>query len=165
MNFNSLTEYFYKVYNLCLIMVIVPMVAFLTVYYLVVTGKIHPTIHSEKVLLIILISFPILMIIDLTVVHLVVRNRLVALAKEVSLGVRLEKYFGTVTPRFSAVVATGFFMAAGLYLTAHDFFTYYFLFLVGWLFFQWPTPRRVCKDLKLKGDEETMVMTKGEAFK
>jgi heme/copper-type cytochrome/quinol oxidase subunit 2 len=146
-------------------MVIAPMIAFLTVYYLVVMGKIHPTIHSENVLQIILISFPALVIIDLTVVHWVVSRRLVALSKEVSLGVRLEKYFGTVTPRFSAVVATGFFMAAGLYLTAHDFFTYYFLLLVAWLFFQWPTPRRVCKDLKLKGDEEIMVMTKGEAFK
>jgi hypothetical protein len=87
------------------------------------------------------------------------------LANEVSLGIKLEKYFAAVTPRMSAVVATTLFMAAGLYITTHELFTIYFLLLVIWLAFYWPTPRRVSKDLKLKGDEETMVLTKGEAFK
>jgi hypothetical protein len=165
MNFSSLTEFFYKVYNLCLFMLLVPMAAFLFVYYLVLTGKISPTIESEIVLQTILISFPVLVILDLTIVHLVVRKRLVLLAKEVSLGIKLEKYFAVVTPRISAVVATALFMAAGLYMTTHELFTIYFLLLLVWLAFQWPTPRRVSKDLKLKGDEETMVLTKGEAFK
>ncbi|MFM9837971.1 MAG: hypothetical protein ACKVOQ_06880 [Cyclobacteriaceae bacterium] len=165
MNYSSLTEYFYKVYNLCLFMLLLPVAAFLFVYYLVLTGKISASIESEMVLQIILISFPILVILDLTIVHLVVRKRLASLAKEVSLGIKLEKYFAAVTPRISAVVATALFMAAGLYITTHELFTIYFLLLIVWLAFQWPTPRRVSKDLKLKGDEETMVMTKGEAFK
>jgi hypothetical protein len=165
MNFNSLTEYFYKVYNLCLFMLLVPIAAFLFVYYLVLTGKINASIESGTVLQIILVSFPVLTILDLTIVHLVVRKRLASLSKEVSLGIRLEKYFAAVTPRISAVVATTLFLAAGLYITTHELFTIYFLLLVVWLAFQWPTPRRVSKDLKLKGDEETMVLTKGEAFK
>jgi hypothetical protein len=165
MNFNSLTEYFYKVYNLCLFMLLVPIAAFLFVYYLVLTGKINASIESGTVLQIILVSFPVLTILDLTIVHLVVRKRLASLSKEVSLGIRLEKYFAAVTPRISAVVATTLFLAAGLYITMHELFTIYFLLLVVWLAFQWPTPRRVSKDLKLKGDEETMVLTKGEAFK
>lgn len=165
MNFNSLTEYFYKVYNLCLLMLLLPMAAFLFVYYLVLTGEISPTIESETVLQIILISFPALVILDLTIVHLVVRKRLALLAKEVSLGIKLEKYFAAITPRISAVVATALFMAAGLFITTHELFVIYFLLLVAWLVFQWPTPRRVSGDLKLRGDEETMVLTKGEAFK
>lgn len=165
MNFSSLTEYFYKVYNLCLMMLLIPVAAFLFVYYLVLTGRIDATIQSEMVLHVILISFPVLVILDLTIVHLVVRTRLAALAKEVSLGIKLEKYFAAVTPRISAVVATALFMAAGLYITAHELFTIYFLLLIAWLAFQWPTPRKVSSDLKLKGDEERMVLTKGEAFK
>jgi hypothetical protein len=165
MNFSSLTEYFYKVYNICLLMLFMPIVAFLFVYYLVLTGKISSRIQSEMVLQIMLISFPILVILDLTIVHLVVRKRLAMLAKEVSLGIRLEKYFAAVMPRIYAVVATSLFMAAGLYMTTHELFSVYFLLIVVWLFFQWPTPRKVSKDLKLKGDEEAMVLTKGEAFK
>ena len=165
MQFNSLTEYFYKVYNLCLLMLLIPVASFLFVYYLVLTGKITPTIQSELVLKIILICFPILVALDLTIVHLVVKRRLALLVKEVSLGIKLEKYFATITPRISAVVATALFMAAGLYITTNELFTIYFLLLVIWLAFQWPTPRRISKDLKLRGDEETMVLTKGEAFK
>jgi hypothetical protein len=165
MNYSSLTEYFYKVYNICLLMLFIPIAAFLFVYYLVLTGKVSPSIEGETVLQVILISFPALAILDLTIVHLVVRKRLAVLAKEVSLGIKLEKYFAAVTPRISAVVATALFMAAGLYITTHELFTVYFLLLIVWLFFQWPTPRKVSRDLKLKGDEETMVLTKGEAFK
>jgi hypothetical protein len=56
-------------------------------------------------------------------------------------------------------------MAAGLYFTSHEFFGIYFGVIILWSVFIWPSPRRVCKDLKLKRDEEKMVMTKGEAFK
>jgi hypothetical protein len=56
-------------------------------------------------------------------------------------------------------------MAAGLFLTGSEWFAIYFLGLVVWLVFQWPSPRRVSKDLKLRGDEKQMVLTKGEAFK
>jgi hypothetical protein len=55
-------------------------------------------------------------------------------------------------------------MAAGLYLTGSELFTLYFLFILLLLYFQWPTPYRVSKDLKLKSDEEKMVLTKGDAF-
>ena len=56
-------------------------------------------------------------------------------------------------------------MAIGLALTSHAYFTIYFSISLLWLFFIWPTPSRVSKDLKLKGDEKKMVLTKGEAFR
>jgi len=37
--------------------------------------------------------------------------------------------------------------------------------ILVWLYVQWPSPKRVSKDLELRGDEEKMVLTKGEAFK
>ena len=165
MNFNSLAEYFYKIYNICLLMLFIPIGIFLFVYYLLLTGKINPTIQSESVIQGILITFPILVILDLTIVHLVVRKRLLLLAKEVSLGIKVEKYFSVISLRITAIVASAIFMAAGLFITAHELFPVYFLGLIIWLFFQWPNPRKVCRDLRLKGDEEKMVLTKGEAFK
>ncbi len=165
MNYSSLREFFYKLYNICLLMMFVPIGTFLVIYYLLLTNQISPSIHSELVKRIILIAFPILAVLDLTIVHLVVRKKFSLLNKEISLGVRLEKYFSVAVIRLSAIVATSLFMAAGLFLTGSEWFAIYFLVLVLWLAFQWPSPRRVSKDLKLRGDEEQMVLTKGEAFK
>lgn len=165
MNYSSLREFFYKLYNICLLMMFVPIGTFLVIYYLLLTNQISPTIQSELVERIILIAFPILAIIDLTIVHLVVRRKFLLLNREISLGVRLEKYFSVAVIRLSAIVATSLFMAAGLFLTGSEWFAIFFLVLVIWLAFQWPTPQRVSKDLKLRGDEEQMVLTKGEAFK
>jgi len=165
MNYSSIKEFFYKLYNICLLMMFLPAGAFLVVYYLTLTGKISPVIQTEKVQLIILVSFPILAILDLTIVHWVVRKRFLVLRKEISLGIRLEKYFSIASIRISAIVATSLFMAAGLYLTGHEYFTIYFLLILVWLYVQWPSPKRVSKDLELRGDEEKMVLTKGEAFK
>ncbi len=165
MNYSSLGEFFYKLYNICLLMMFVPVAAFLLVYYLVLTGKTGAIIQSEQIIQYTLIGFPILAVLDLTIVNLVVKKRFSLLSKELSLGVRLEKYFAIGIIRISAVVATSMFMAAGLYITGHEYFTLYFLALLIWLYFQWPTPARVSQDLKLRGDEEKMVLTKGEAFK
>ena len=165
MNYSSLREFFYKLYNICLLMMFIPIGTFLVIYYLLLTNQISPSIQSELVERIILIAFPILAILDLTIVHLVVRKKFSLLNKEISLGVRLEKYFSVAVIRLSAIVATSLFMAAGLFLTCSEWFAIYFLGLVVWLAFQWPSPRRVSKDLKLRGDEEQMILTKGEAFK
>ena len=165
MNFTSLGEFFYKLYNICLLMMFIPVAAFLFIYYLVLTGKVIATIESQRVTEVILILFPVLAVLDLTIVHWVSRRRFAVLGKEVSLGVRLEKYFSIASIRISACVATSLFMAAGLFLTGNELFSIYFFVLLIWTAFQWPTPRRVSADLKLKGDEEKMVLTKGEAFK
>ena len=164
MQYNSLKEFFYKLYNICLMMMFLPIAAFLIIYYLTLTGKLEPAIQTGKVINIILISFPVITILDLTIVHLVVKRRFGILNKEMSLGIRLEKYFSVAFIRISAIVATSIFMAAGLYLTGSELFTLYFLFILLLLYFQWPTHYRVSKDLKLKSDEEKMVLTKGDAF-
>jgi hypothetical protein len=164
MKYNSLKEFFYKLYNICLMMMFLPTTAYLIIYYLTLTGKLDPVIQTEQVIKIILISFPAIAILDLTIVHLVVVKRFALLTKEVSLGIRLEKYFSIAFLRISAVVATSLFMAAGLYLTGSELFTLYFLVILLWLYIYWPSPQRVSKDLKLRGDEEKMVLTKGDAF-
>jgi hypothetical protein len=165
MNYSSIKEFFYKLYNICLVMIFVPVCAFLFIYYLAFTGKISPTIQTDRVQYIILASFPLLAILDLTIVHLVTKKRFALLRKETSLGIRLEKYFSIASLRISAIVATSLFMAAGLYLTGNELFAVYFLLLLLWFYIQWPSPNKVSKDLKLRGDEEKMVLTKGEAFK
>lgn len=143
----------------------VPVAGFLYVYQLVLTHQLQPTIQSEQVTEFVLILFPVLALLDLTIVHWVVKKRLLTLVKEASLGIRMEKYVSIATIRISASVATSLFMAAGLYMTNHEYFSIYFLVIILWTAFNWPTPKKICRDYKLKGDEEKMVLTKGDAFK
>jgi len=165
MNFSSLGEFFYKLYNRCLMVMFIPIAVFLAVYYFLLIGKFVAIIQDEQMIMIILIAFPILSIINLTIVHLVVATRFKALLPEPSLGIRLEKYFSVGFIRLAALASDSVLMAVGLALTGHAYFTIYFSVLLLWLFFIWPIPKRVSKDLQLKGDEKKMVLTKGEAFR
>jgi hypothetical protein len=165
MNFSTLGEFFYKLYNRCLLVMFIPIGVFLAVYYLLLVGKVTPILQEEEVIQVILIGFPLLFIINLTIVHLVAASRFKALMPEPSLGIRLEKYLSAGFIRIKALAAGSVFMAIGLVLTGHPYFTIYFSISLLWLFFIWPKPARVSKDLKLKGDEQKMVLTKGEAFR
>lgn len=165
MNFSSLREFFYKLYNRCLLIMFVPIGVFLVIYYFLLINQLKAILQEEEIILVILILFPIVAIINLTIVHLVAVRRFKALMPEPSLGIRLEKYFSIGSIRISSLAANSVLMAVGLALTDHAYFTIYFSFLLVWLFFIWPTPKRVSVDLKLKGDEQKMVMTKGEAFR
>ncbi len=165
MNFSSLREFFYKVYNICLLVMFMPIAVFLSVYYLLITNVITEMVIEGDMLNAILVVFPIVAIFILTIVHLLARKRFVKLIPEPSLGIRLEKYFSIAFLRIIGVVISSILMALGLFLTGSEYFTIYFLVLLIWLFFVWPTPTRVSTDLKLRGDEHKMVVSKGEAFK
>jgi predicted lysophospholipase L1 biosynthesis ABC-type transport system permease subunit len=143
----------------------VPIGIFLAIYYFLLIGSLTAILPDEEIIQVILILFPALAVMNLTIVHLVAARRFKALMPEPSLGIRLEKYFAVGSIRVKSLAASSVLMAVGLALTDHAYFTIYFSVLLLWLFFIWPTPKRVSKDLKLKGDEQKMVITKGEAFR
>jgi len=82
----------------------------------------------------------------------------------VGLGKKLDHYYLIVRTRMKTITGVSFFLAAGLLFTGHEWFTIYFGGMIVWFLFQWPTPRTVSRQLKLKGDERAMVITKGDAF-
>ncbi|MFM8913399.1 MAG: hypothetical protein ACKOE6_10880 [Flammeovirgaceae bacterium] len=165
MNYTSLTEYFYKLYNRCLAMMFVPVAGFLYLYHLVLNNRIQPVVAVQGFVDMILVIFPTLAVIDLTIVHWLAARQLAQHASEPSLGVRLDRYVKVVMLRAAAALMTSLLMALGLFLTQHMYFTIYFVVIIMWVIWQWPTPRKVGSDYRLKGDEKQMVLTKGEAFK
>jgi hypothetical protein len=165
MIFNSLREFFYKLYNLFLMMMLLPMILFIVIYYFLLTGIVSPLITDESAVMILIIVFPSLVVIGLTIVHWLTAKRFSVLAKQVGLGRKLEEYDLIAVVRIRACVYSSLIMAAGLFFTNHEFFGIYFGVIILWSIFIWPFPRRVCYDLKLKRDEAKMVLTKGDAFK
>ena len=166
MIFSSLREFFYKLYNIYLMMMLVPMVFFVVIYYFLLTSTIHPLIADEGAVFVLLVTFPSLAIAGLTIVHWLAAKKFSVLARQPSLGVRLEEYYSIASMRLKSCVYASLLMGAGLFFTNHEYFGIYFGVIILWsIVFVWPSPGRVCIDLKLKRDEEKMVMTKGEAFK
>jgi hypothetical protein len=70
-----------------------------------------------------------------------------------------------LTRKMVALSTMVILMPLALLFSGDEYFNIAFGVLVLWFFLQWPTPGRVCRLLKLRGDEKEMVITRGDAFK
>jgi len=165
MNFNSLKEYFYTLYNACLLRLLIAMGLFLAIYYMSLSGIVSPYIQEKELIDFLKYAYLALMLITLTIVHLVISRKLKHDAEVAGLGNKLDLYYSVVQIRMKSLLSISFFLAAGLLFTSHEWFSIYFGLIMLWFVMQWPTPRKVAGQLKLKGDERTMVITRGEAFR
>ena len=163
MNF-TLKEYFYKLYNRSLVLLLLPIAEFLAIYYLILSGVLSKIVEDELADEILLVSIPIIVLLILTIVHLEIGKRCKKISDEPSLGKRLDLYQPIVRRKVNSFVWVSFLLAVGFFITSDERFSVYFGVIIIWFAWQWPSPRRVSYDLKLKGDERKMVMTKGEAF-
>ena len=164
MNFSSIKEYFYKLTNRCYLLVLLPLLTFVYLYFQFRSKKIIPIIQSEQHVTFILIGCAIACILNLTTVHLLARKRLVRYATETGLGNKLDRYYEIIVLRVGAGSASSLLMAVGLLLTGHEFFSLLFMLILIWILFQWPSSKKACKDLRLKGDEYEMVLYKKDKF-
>lgn len=164
MNF-TLREYFYKLYNRSLIMMLLPIAEFLGIYYLILAGFLPPLVLDEIGRQILLVLIPIVVLSILTIVQLENNRRLKKISEESTLGRKLDLYPLVAKRKIKSLMGVSFLIAFGFFLTSDDRFSIYFGFIVIWCAWQWPSPRKVSSDLRLKGDEREMVLSKGDAFK
>jgi hypothetical protein len=165
MNFHSLKEYFYTLYNACLLRLLVAMGLFLAIYYLSLSGTVSPYIEEQGLVDFLRYTYLVLILITLTIVHLEIYRRLKSHSETVGLGKKLDLYYGVVGMRMKTFLLISIFLAVAFFFTRHEWFSLYFASMIIWFLAQWPSPRTVSSQLKLRGDERTMVITKGEAFK
>jgi magnesium-transporting ATPase (P-type) len=138
---------------------------FLLIYYLSLSEMVSPYIQAKALVDFLLYAYLVLILITLTIVHLEIYRKLKSHAVVVGLGNKLDLYYSVVRMRMRTFLVVSLFLAAGFFFTGHPWFSIYFGGMIGWFLLQWPTPLKVSNQLKLRGDERTMVMTKGEAFK
>lgn len=162
MNFSSIKEYFYKLTNRCYLLVLLPLLTFVYLYFQLQSKKIMPMVQHEESVIFMLIGFAIACAINLTTVHLLSKKRLSLYAKETGLGNKLDRYAEIITLRMGGGSASSLLMAVGLLLTGHEFFSLLFMLILIWILFQWPSSKKACKELRLKGDEYEMVLYKKE---
>ena len=164
MEFNSIKEYFYKLYNVCYAITLVPLGLFIYLYLKMQVGEINSLIQADDQILIVQIALFVFALLLLTIVHLVIRNKLQSVSKEPSLGNRMDSYFGLSVGRMVSGVVISALAAAGLYLTGSEIFSIYFLLVLLWMAYQWPSPKKMCAELKLKGDERELILYKRESL-
>ena len=164
MNFSSIREYFYKLNSRCYIFVLVPLAAFIFIYFYREERKALPPIQDAWIGQIILIGACLITLINLTTVHWLSRKRLRTYALLVGLGNKLDKYYEIILLRFNASCITALLMAVGALLTENENFGFCFIIILLWMALQWPTSRKACRELELKGDEYEMVFYKKESF-
>ena len=163
MKYHSLGQYFYKLYALIFILILVPLAVFIFLYQ-AFRLEIVPAIGfglSKEILSYLAIG---LAFVVWLIAFLVFSIRLKALRKINSLGKRLSDY-GTLTIVSNAIISLGMLiLAGGYYLTENRWVTIIFIGSLIFLAFRWPFPKRVCKDLVLKGDEHMMVLYRMDSF-
>jgi hypothetical protein len=164
MNFSSLKEYFYKLGNRCYLLVLLPLALFIYLFRQLMTKQIEPLVQDERLVDIIIGTLCVFGLVNLTTVYGMARQRLKKYAAEVGLAGKLDRYYEIVMFRIAASSASSLMMAAGLVLTGSELFGIFFMGILLWTLFQWPSSRRACRDLQLKGDEYEMVLYKKDRF-
>lgn len=164
MNFISLKEYFYKLANRCYLLILLPLAGFIYLYYQLLEMKIIPLVQDESIIVIIQVTLIGLSLVNLTTVHWVSRRRLKKFSAEVGLGRKLDHYYEIIMLRMSSCSASSLAMAIGLRMTGSEWFAIFFIVMLGWVRLQWPSSKRACRDMALKGDEYEMVLFKKDKF-
>ena len=165
MEFNSVKDYFYKLNNRGYQLMMLPLITFALFYSQPVFNLPELVLLNQENSSILFFVAGVFTLVALTIVQIRTKNQARAIAKEVGLGIKLERLGTVLTRKMVAISLTILFISMALFFTGDSYFAIAFAILFFWYFMQWPTPGRVCRLLNLRGDEHQMVITRGEAFK
>ena len=163
MKFLSIKEFFYKLNTIGFILLLVPLLTFLFLYYTPATTP-EPAITEEDGINQLTSGLITTFIIDLTIVHWVKLARVKKLNKLLEISKKMDGYAGIFL--FRSINYTLFSLLASLcfYLTESVNFAGIFLFIIIVTLLQWPSRSAFCRLLNVTANERTMIMTNGDTI-
>jgi len=141
-----------------MLILLIPIFTFILIY--LVLPPLKPYQQSTQLLL---LSLAIVLCVWL-IVFVFFFKKIKSIRNHQGLGLKLEEYFSLTIVRYMLVTLACLVLATGFYFTNDNVYTGLFvgnLILAGLL---WPTAPKVCRDLKLRGDEREMVYYKKDFF-
>ncbi|HEY0652305.1 MAG TPA: hypothetical protein VGD65_04215 [Chryseosolibacter sp.] len=87
-------------------------------------------------------------------------KKIKSIAKDQGLGLKLTKFFYLTIVRYIIIAFGCLFLVYSFYITKDDVITGVFVLNLVLMAILWPTSAKVCRDLKLRGDEREMVYYK-----
>lgn len=159
MKWITIGQYFYRLYIAVLLILMVPIFSFVSVYVFFSSSPIQTASFLFAPLHLFLFMTAILVI-----QFLIFNKKIKSIRTDQGLRLKLEKYFDLTIVRYSLIAAVCLVLAFGFYLTKDDVITGMFAFTLIVLGVLWPRSAKVCSDLKLRGDEREMVYYKKDHF-
>ncbi len=162
MKFRSIKEYFYKLNTIGFILLLLPLVAFIYLYYQPIDRR--PIITELQSEIILLSALTIIFLIDLTIVHWVWSAKIQRLQTLSELARKMDGYFSLALFKMASYCGCSLLMAAGFFLTGNSLFTVLFLIIVITLTFQWPSSTSFCRHFDLRGSERDMILNNRDLY-
>jgi hypothetical protein len=144
-------------FNINYLLVLTPLAGFIYTYVLYRREELAAVVGEEDTFLLQVVLSG-LAVFDLAVVQVFTAFRLRRIRREPSLGKRLELYFTVNLIRFATGSVNSILLAAGFYFTLSQYFSAALLVVLAWMAWHWPLARKVCDDLRLRGDELQVVL-------
>jgi ABC-type anion transport system duplicated permease subunit len=152
-------QYFNKLYITLMSILLVPILSFIT-FFILATVKSLKSVYEWPSFMHLLIFTGVLWVIQ----FIYFNKKIKFIPNDQGLGIKLKKYFHLTIVRYTGVAAGCLILLYGFYNTHDNMVAGLFaanLLLLGLL---WPTSPKVCRDLKLRGDEHEMVYYKKDHF-
>ena len=162
MKYNSVGEYFYRLSNRCLGLVLLPILLILSAYFFAQYFSIDLTIEtSTEDLLVELMTIELgISILLIGAMQLKVSGKLKALRIEPSLSNRMSGYIPIVMIRFQIFSFMVFIIGTCVFLTVDILPLAPFPIIVILILLYWPFHSRMARDLKLKPQERDILKSK-----
>lgn len=156
MKFSSMQAYFQRLYNILYITILVPLLGFTYLYLETQKGRQPVWNGPVTVPYTIMIAFVIMIVLS----YRYLIKQLKRVRMENSLEEKLVRYATVLTRHFVCMGAASSLLALGYWLWGQIlFFVLFIAALVGFSL-GWPSSARVCKDLRLMGEERKKVLNK-----
>lgn len=160
MKYNSVPEYFYKLYGRLYALILLPLICFGLLYWEMKTGNIEPISQDIQLNQLLLLVVILALLAEWIISFFLFRGKLKSILTLGSLGERLDHYYRFTLLRFGMMVSGLVVLAVGFFITRDQYFTILFVASMVGLGFLWPTSAKVCDDLNLKGDERKLILYK-----
>lgn len=158
MRFFTISQYFNKLQSILFFLLLIPLLIFIALYLYADHNPLEPdtVVYFVAIPLAVLLGW---------VVGIARFNKKIKSARIAQgLGAKLDKFFGLTIVRFAFLAASGLMLALGFLLTGSDLFPGMYLVALVLGATMWPTPARVCRHLRLRGDEREMVYFRKDSF-
>jgi hypothetical protein len=141
-----------------MLILLIPIFAFILIYLVL-----SPQTSSQQSIQLLIISLAVVLC-AWSIVFVFFFKKIKSIRNHQGLGLKLEEYFSLTIVRYILITFACLVLATGFYFTNDNLYTGIFvanLILAGVI---WPTAPKICKDLKLRGDEREMVYYKKDTF-
>ena len=159
MDFFTIEQYFNKLFSALFVILLVPIGAFIGSYLRSVDPIAMPMNFSDDHYYLAAI-----VVADWVLIFILFNKRIKSIRNGQGLRVKLEEYFRLTIVRYICGALGCLVLAYGFYISNDGAYTGTFVVSLLVLGLLWPTSPKVCRDLKLRGDEREMVYYKKDNF-